>query len=130
MGDFYEDLVNYLRKDQGEEQVIDRILACFNKYYRTDMFFEDMAAELGISYSYMRKIVKEKTGKSVNDTINFIRIQEAKNLLLDEKLKREDIAKIVGYRNIQSLKRYFKKFEGLNPLEYRIANRAGQMRRM
>jgi AraC-like DNA-binding protein len=127
MGEFYEDLINYLRKDQGEEQVIDRILACFNRHFRTDMFFEDMAAELGISYSYMRKIVKEKTGKSVNDTINFIRIQEAKNLLMNEKLKHEDIAKMVGYRNIQSLKRYFKKFEGLNPLEYRIANLVGRM---
>jgi len=130
MGEFYEDLINYLRKDQEEEQVIDRIMACLKKYYRKDMFFEDMAAELGISYSYMRKIVKEKTGKSVIDTINLIRIQEAKSLLLDEKLKCEDIAKMVGYRNIQSLKRYFKKFEGLNPLEYRIASRAGQIEKV
>jgi AraC-like DNA-binding protein len=127
MREFYEDLINYLQKDQEEEQAIDRIMACFKKYYRKDMFFEDMAAELGISYSYMRKIVKEKTGKSVIDTINLIRIQEAKSLLLDEKLKCEDIAKMVGYRNVQSLKRYFKKFEGLNPLEYRIASRAGQI---
>jgi YesN/AraC family two-component response regulator len=130
MGEFYEELINYLRKDQEEEQAINRIMACFKKYYRKDMFFEDMAAELGISYSYMRKIVKEKTGKSVIDTINLIRIQEAKNLLMDEKLKCEDIAKMVGYRNIQSLKRYFKKFEGLNPLEYRIVSRAAQIEKV
>jgi YesN/AraC family two-component response regulator len=71
----------------------------------------------------MRKIVKAATGKSVNDTINFYRIQEAKTLLLDSKLKPEEIAKMVGYRNSQSLKRFFKKFEGINPLDYRIANR-------
>ena len=60
MGEFYEDPLNYLRKDQGKEEAIDRILACLGKYYRTDMFFEDMAAELDMSYSYMRKIVKEQ----------------------------------------------------------------------
>lgn len=127
MGDFYDDLLNFLRKDQGEDQVIDRILACLGKYYRTDMFFEDMAAELKMSYSYMRKIVREKTGKSVNDTVNLFRIQEAKTLLSDEKLKLPEIAKAVGYRNTQSLKRYFKKFEGINPMEYRLAERVNKI---
>ena len=126
MGNFYEDLLNYLRRDQGGEETIDRILACLRKYFRTDMFFEDMAAELKMSYSYMRRLVKEKTGKSVNDTVNYLRIQEAKALLPDEKLKPLEIAKMVGYRNTQSMKRYFKKFEGLNPLEYRLASRLGQ----
>jgi len=37
--------------------------------------FEDIAAEVNISYSYMRKIVREKTGKSVNETVNFLRIR-------------------------------------------------------
>ncbi|MCL2832679.1 MAG: helix-turn-helix domain-containing protein [Treponema sp.] len=123
MTDFYGDLINYLHKDQGEDTAIDRILACLGKYYKTDMFFEDMALELNMSYSYMRRIVKEKTGKSVNDTVNLLRIQEAKILLLDEKLKLPDVAKAAGYRNTQSLKRYFKKFEGLNPLEYRAAGK-------
>jgi AraC-like DNA-binding protein len=126
MVDFYEDLLHYLRKDKDEEHAIDRIMACLTKNYRTDMFFEDMAAEVNISYSYMRKIVREKTGKSVNETVNFLRIQEAKNLLLDEKLKLPEIAKMTGYRNTQSLKRYFRKFEGLSPLEYRLVNKVGQ----
>jgi len=123
MNDFYDDLLNCLRKDKTEEQTIDRIMACLAKNFRTDMFFEDMAAELKMSYSYMRKIVREKTGKSVNDTINFMRIQEAKNLLMDEKLKLPEIARMTGYRNTQSLKRYFRKFEGLSPLGYRLVNR-------
>jgi AraC-like DNA-binding protein len=126
MNDFYEDLLHYLRKDKDEEQAIDRIMACLAKNFRKDMFFEDMAAEVNISYSYMRKIVKEKTGRSVNETVNFLRIQEAKSLLLDDKLKLPEIAKRTGYRNTQSLKRYFRKFEGLSPLEYRLVNNVGQ----
>jgi len=122
MNDFYEDLLHYLRKDNAEEQAIDRIMSCLAKNFRTDMFYEDMAAEINISYSYMRKIVREKTGRSVNETINFLRIQEAKNLLLDGRLKLPEIARMTGYRNTQSLKRYFRKFEGLSPMEYRLIN--------
>jgi len=123
MGDFYGGIVSYFHKDKEEEKPIDLILACFEKHYRDDIFFEDIAAELGMSYSYMRRIVKSSTGKSVIDTINFLRIQEAKTLLLDDKIQLEKIAKRVGYRNIQSLKRYFRKFEGLNPLDYRLVNK-------
>jgi AraC-like DNA-binding protein len=125
MEDFYQDILSRRRRGrEGEEKPIDRILACFEKHYREDMFFEDMAAELGISYSYMRKIVREAAGASVLDTINRIRIREAKKLLLDSGLSPAQIAGEVGYRNVQSLNRYFKKFEGLSPLEYRLANRA------
>ena len=122
MNDFYEDLLHYLRKDKAEEAAIDRIMACLAKNFRTDMFFEDMAAEVNMSYSYMRRIVREKTGRSVNETVNFLRIQEAKRLLLEGKLRLPEIAEVVGYRNTQSLKRFFRKFEGLSPMEYRITN--------
>ena len=123
---FFEDILHYLRKDDADEQTIDRIMACLAKNFRADMFFEDMAAEVKMSYSYMRKIVREKTGRSINETVNFLRIQEAKNLLMDGRLKLPEIARMVGYRNTQSLKRYFRKFEGLSPLEYRLVNRVIQ----
>jgi AraC-like DNA-binding protein len=127
MGNFYQDILEYLCRGKTEgEKPIDRILSFFKKHYRDDMFFEDMAAQLGISYSYMRKIVREATGKSVLDTINRFRIQEAKNLLLDRNMTISQIAGAVGYRNVQSLNRYFKKFEGVTPLEYRLANHAGR----
>jgi AraC-like DNA-binding protein len=124
MVNFYEDILEYLRRDEPEEErPIDRILQFFEQHYREDMFFEDMAARLGLSYSYMRKIVREATGQSVLDTINRFRIREAKNLLADRDVPVSRIAESVGYRNVQSLTRFFKKFEGLTPLEYRLANR-------
>ena len=120
MGNFYGEIITYLKKEVIDEQPVDRILSCLAKHFRDDIFFEDIAAELGMSYSYMRRIVKRATGKSVNEIINFRRIQEAKTLLLNGKLPPDEIAKMVGYRNPQSLKRYFKKFEGLNFHDYRL----------
>ena len=52
-----------------------------------------MAKEIGISYSYMRKIVSETTGKSLIDYLNQLRIEKAKELLLDSELTISQIAR-------------------------------------
>jgi YesN/AraC family two-component response regulator len=122
MGDFYQDILEYLNQDTGgNRELPEKILRYFEAHFREDTFFDDMAADLGISYSYMRKLVREATGKSVLDNINQLRVREAKYLLLSTEKTVAEIARETGYRNIQSLNRYFKKYEGFTPGEFRIA---------
>ena len=59
-----------------------RILDYLNEHYTEDLLYEEVAEQIGISYSYLRRIVKEETGKSVNDYINKIRIEKMKDLLI------------------------------------------------
>ena len=80
-----------------------------------------MAKEIGISYSYMRKIVYELTGKSLMDYINALRIEKAKRLLLESDLTMTQIASEVGYFNAQSFNRFFRKFEGMAPSSYKAS---------
>jgi AraC-like DNA-binding protein len=122
MGDFYRDILEYLNRDTGEDRELSgKILRYLEAHLREDLFFDDMAADLGISYSYMRKLVREATGRSVLDNINQLRVREAKYLLLSTEKSVAEIARELGYRNIQSLNRYFKKYEGFTPGEFRIA---------
>lgn len=80
-----------------------------------------MAKDIGISYSYMRKIVYELTGKSLIDYINLLRIEKAKRLLLETKLNMKQIAAEVGYYNVQSFNRFFRKYEGMPPSSYKAS---------
>lgn len=80
-----------------------------------------MAKQIGISYSYMRKIVYELTGKSVIDYLNQLRIEKAKQLLMDTDLTIKQIASEVGYYNLQSFNRFFRKYEGMPPSSYKSA---------
>jgi YesN/AraC family two-component response regulator len=122
MGDFYQDILEYLNQDTGgDRELSGKILRYLEAHFREDTFFDDMAAELGISYSYMRKLVREATGRSILDNINQLRVREAKCLLLSTEKGAAEIARELGYRNIQSLNRYFKKYEGFTPGEFRIA---------
>ncbi len=119
--EFFRTIRGYLSRNESDPHPdnLQRILSYIELNYRGDIDFETMADRLGISYSYMRKIIKEMTGKSLLDCINGKRIEAAKHLLLDTDGSLEAIARSTGYRNSQSLGRFFKKYEGITPSEFR-----------
>ncbi|QHQ59936.1 helix-turn-helix domain-containing protein [Anaerocolumna sedimenticola] len=103
----------------NETKYCEQIFKYLREHYKEDIILEDIAEKVGISYSYLRKLIKEETGKSLNDNVNILRIEEVKNLLLHSDLNISQIAKEVGYRNIQSVIRFFKKYEGISPSEFK-----------
>jgi len=102
--------------DKNNEE---KIFSYLNSNYREELDFEKMARDLQISYSYIRKIVKSVTGKSVLDYINSLRISESKRLLRQTDMTIAEIALNLGYNNVQSFNRFFKKYEGITPGEFR-----------
>ncbi len=120
--DFVKDFVGQLREyleegteEKEEEQLYERILAFLDIHYREDIDFEETAGKMGISYSHMRHVMREKGDISLTDYINRCRINEAKELLISTDKKLTEIAEQVGYHNVQSLNRFFKKYEGTTP---------------
>lgn len=103
----------------NETRYWEQIIKYINEHYKEDIVFEELAEKIGISYSYLRKLVKEETGKSLMDNVNLLRIEEVKRLLLHSNLNISQIAVEVGYRNVQSVNRFFKKYEGIAPSDYK-----------
>ena len=97
------------------------ILRYLKHNYQKDIDFEKLSEKMGISYSYVRKIVKDRTGRSLTDNLNLIRIEEAKIQLERTDASISQIAASVGYNNVQSLNRFFKKYEGIPPSNYKVA---------
>ncbi|MEK3884618.1 helix-turn-helix domain-containing protein [Paenibacillus sp. PL2-23] len=117
--EFFAEIIQYLERNQGEAKHGERIIRYLEEHYCEEIQFEDMAKEIGISYSYMRKIVFDLTGKSLIDYTNHLRIQKAKQLLHESDMTITQIASEVGYFNVQSLNRFFRKYEGMPPSNYR-----------
>lgn len=119
---FYTEIVQHLARTPGETSNYgERMIHYLNEHYREDIVFEDMAKEIGISYSYMRKIAFEMTGMSLIDYLNQLRIEHAKKMLMETTLSISQIALEVGYMNVQSFNRFFRKFEGMPPSSYKSA---------
>ncbi|WP_099469296.1 AraC family transcriptional regulator [Konateibacter massiliensis] len=105
--------------EQSETKYWEQIIKYINEHYKEDIVFEDLAEKIGISYSYLRKLVREETGRSLMDNVNILRIEEVKRLLLHSDMNISQIAIEVGYRNVQSVNRFFKKYEGISPSDYK-----------
>lgn len=78
-----------------------------------------LSAEAGLSYSHTRKLIKDETGCSFVDYLNRIRIDRAKGILSETGKPVREVASEVGYHNDQSFSRFFKKYEGISPGEFR-----------
>lgn len=80
---------------------------------------DEVAESLNINSSYLSRIFKDITGSTFTEYINKKRIEESKMLLADSRIKISDISQLVGYNTPQSFYKYFKKYTGITPNEYR-----------
>ena len=117
--------INERRTPAGGEY--SRMMADFiRQNYQRDIGVEEVAAHAGLSYSHARKVFREEFGDTIVNYVNVIRIDEAQRLLRESDEKLDEVARLVGYNNAQSLNRYFRKFTGLRPGEYRAQNRLSE----
>lgn len=113
-------IIEYRNKLASENNYIQRVLRFIEEHYTDpNLDINKISDDIGISYSYIRKLIKDETGNSVIHYINHLRIQDSKDLLINTDLKVKDIALAVGYNTDQSYSRYFKKYENMTPGEYR-----------
>lgn len=125
--EFYAEIIRCSEQKPGElTHYGERITDYLKTHFCGEVVFEEMAKEIGISYSYMRKIVYEMTGTSLIDYLNKLRIEKAKQLLLENKLTIKQVAAEVGYENARSFNRFFHKYEGMPPSSYRTWKRQSE----
>jgi AraC-like DNA-binding protein len=118
--DICDRIISYNEKNSlPQYDYVTAIFDYIGHHYHEEIDIETIAEHLCISYSYVRKVFKEKTGKSIVDYINEIRIEEAKKMLSDDGMNVKSIAISLGYNNDQSFTRIFKKMEGMTPGEFR-----------
>ncbi|MDF2650675.1 MAG: AraC family transcriptional regulator, partial [Paenibacillus sp.] len=82
----------------------------FENNYSEDISLDSVAEKMNITGGYLSSYFKEKTGKNFIDYLNEVRINKAKEILLQSNMKIQDIALRVGYQNMNSFNRMFKKF--------------------
>ncbi len=116
---FYTGIINFPRKSVNGKNHTDCVFNFIQSNYKKDIDVTAIADDAGISYSYVRKIIKDRTGKTMVDYVNGLRIEEAKRLLRQTDQNILEIALQVGYNNDQSFNRFFKKYEGVTPGEFR-----------
>ena len=84
-----------------------------------DISQTDVASVTGLSPFYFSKIFKEYTQMSFPQYLSNIRVQNAINLLADEKLSITDCAFSAGFQSTTTFNKIFRETTGWTPREYR-----------
>ncbi len=77
------------------------------------------AEKLGITASYLSTVIRETTGKTCLDIISNMVIMDAKAQLKSTNLPVSKIADSLNFNNVSFFGKYFKRYVGISPMEYR-----------
>lgn len=111
-----------IKNGERGNDIVDNMVTYIHKHYEENINRNMLAKKVGFSPEYIGKIFKRKTGMGINEYINTIRIEKARNLLETTDYKIIDIALMVGYDNMPYFSSVFKKYVGVSPAEYKKDN--------
>lgn len=78
-----------------------------------------VAEQLHIHPSYLHRLFREYTSRTMKEHLQRIRIQHAQELLTGTRKSMQEIAGEVGFSNTQQFQQMFRKIVGVRPLDYR-----------
>lgn len=101
------------------EKAIDVALHYIKEHYSEDLSLEKMASVVFLNPAYFSQLFKLKTGQGYKEYVTSLRLEQAKLLLLNPRLKLAEIAERVGYQDMRHFTQMFRKRYQLTPTEYR-----------
>lgn len=118
-GQFERDRIYIENNNLLLQDKIVSILLYANKNYKQKCLLCDAAASAGVDYAYISKLFKKIIGISYNQYVNYLRIQESKNLLKSTDKTITELAFGCGFFSLRAFNRKFLEITGTTPTTYR-----------
>lgn len=115
-------LINPANTQDSRKPQITAALNFIHDNYDKDLRLEDVAQQIYLSVGYLSRIFKTETGCSFTEYLHRIRIEKAKELIIQTNLKYYEVAEKVGYKDYKYFSAYFNKLCGCSAKEYKQRN--------
>jgi len=116
----------FITRNEVDSSVVSNFEKELNTYFTTDNLSEKglpdvsyFAEKVHLSPNYLNDMLKNLTGKTTTEHIQFHLLKKAKHLILGSKKSIAEIAYELGFEYPQYFSRLFKKKTGLTPSEFR-----------
>jgi two-component system response regulator YesN len=103
------------RPSRPVEQALQYIRANYRDFA---LSLREMAQEVGVTPNHLSGLFSRETGKSFREYLAFMRVEAAKRLLLDSRLKVYEVGEKVGFLSIEHFSRVFKRLTGVPPHQW------------
>jgi two-component system response regulator YesN len=111
--------IHELRSHNQMSREVSQVMSWIEERYKENLNLQQIADEVQMSYNYFGMLFKKETGLSFIDYLQQVRIEKARELLLNTNKKMYDIMEDVGYSDQSYFSRSFKKVTGIRPSEFR-----------
>ena len=108
-----------VQQSNAEPPAITQAKRFIVEHQAEDLTLGQVARAANASSYYFCKMFKKATGLHFTQYLARVRIEKAKNLLLNPNLRISEIAYEVGFQSLTHFNRVFKKLAGQSPTEYR-----------
>lgn len=107
------------QNEMMDNSTVQRMIEYIHDNYNKDLSLSMIAEEFNFSPGYVSIAFKNHSGENFKDYLNFYRVQQAKEMMRQQKdIKIGDLALMVGCNNTNTFIRMFRKYEGLAPGQY------------
>ena len=110
-----------LQAANAEPPIIHRAKEFIENHKSDPISLSEVARALNVSTFYFCKLFKKATGINFTEYLSRLRIEKAKNLLLNPNLRVSEIAYEVGFQSLTHFNRVFLRIVGRSPTAYRDA---------
>ena len=108
-----------LQQENSESPVVTRAKEYIQTNQAEELSLTKVAKAVNTSSFYFCKLFKKATGLNFTNYVSRVRIEKAKNLLLNPNLRISEIAYEIGFQSLTHFNRVFKKIIGQSPTNYR-----------
>ena len=108
-----------VQQQNAEPPVISKAKQYIQEHQGDELSLGEVSKAVNTSTFYFCKMFKKYTGVNFTNYVSRLRIEKAKNLLLNPNLRVSEIAYEVGFQSLTHFNRVFKKIIGQSPTEYR-----------
>lgn len=131
IADVVESYIVFLFDRYGiENKTFDPLAENIKNYIRENLTYgftmEELAAEFNYTPKYLGHTFKVRTGKTIKEYSNQLKVEQAKIMLTDTKQSIETIAAQVGFNSVTYFDRVFYSVVKLSPQAYRATSNRGK----
>lgn len=107
------------RRANSEPPTITKAKQFISEHQTEEISLSDVAKAVNTSTFYFCKMFKKATGLNFTDYLSRVRVEKAKNLLLNPNLRISEVAFAVGFQSLSHFNRVFRRIAGEPPTQYR-----------
>lgn len=108
-----------LQQSQTEPPLITKAKKFIEEHITDDLSLTQVAKVVHTSVFYFCKLFSKFTGTTFTEYISRLRVERARNMLLNPNLRVSEIAYEVGFQSLTHFNRVFKNIVGESPTTYR-----------